>query len=134
MAVKIEMRLNEPIIILTYIGKSGLADIQKAFAQTIKYIEQMNGRKVYRISDIRQAEVDFTDILDLIRLVTEDREGSSVDPRTDSMFVGDSKLLRIYSEVLRQNGYNVEGIPFFDTMEAALDYVREKMIHENSLL
>jgi hypothetical protein len=130
MAVKIEMRLNEPIIILTYVGKSDVADIQKAFAQTVRYIDQMNGRKVYRISDIRQAEVDFTDILDLIRFVTENSSGSSVDPRTESMFVGDSKLLRIYSEVLRQNGYNVDGIPFFDTMEKALDYVRVKMAEE----
>jgi hypothetical protein len=127
MPVQIEMHLNEPIIILTYTGKNDLEDVQKAFAQTVKYIEQQSPRKVYRISDIRQAEIDFTDILDLIRLVMQNSDGTSADPRTESMFVGDSHLLKIYTEVLRQNGYNPDGIPFFDTIEAAFEYVRGKM-------
>lgn len=116
-------------MILTYSGVSDLPDIRSAFAQTVKYIEQMHPRKVYRISDIRKAEIDFHDILDLIRIVTEDGTGSSIDPRVQGVFVGDHRLIKIYAEVLKQNDYNL--IAFFDTLEEALDYARQQIKAEN---
>jgi hypothetical protein len=80
------------------------------------------GGPLYRIMDMRFADLAFSDILLFLDLEKEGRPGSLVDPRVRTLMVGHHPLLKIAARKTLQE-LDVT-VPVFDSMDEALAYVR----------
>ncbi len=126
MPVQVNKLPDEPIILLTYDGSVDVETVKSAFQQSVELMSEINGA-VYRISDVRAIDADETTIGQLFKLIAElrrDTSGSSADPRIHGVFVGGHQLARIYADFMRQQQFGGTLIPFYHTLEEALDYIR----------
>lgn len=123
MPATVEQYGDESIIVLTFIGTINAEIVRDAFMQCAEIADTIEGM-VYRISDIRQGEATFRDVLGVIAQVRARIPGASGDPRIKGVFVGTHPLAKLYADFLRQLGIQT---PFFKTVEEALDYVRMEL-------
>lgn len=123
MPATVEQYGDESVIVLTFVGTINAEIVRDAFARCAEIAETIEGM-VYRISDIRQGEATFWDVLNVIAQVRERIPGASGDPKIKGVFVGSHPLARLYADFLRQFGIQT---PFFRTVEEALDYVRMEL-------
>ncbi len=122
MSVKVEKLPDEPVIILTYEGHLDVETVRTAFTQSLVLAESTPG-VVYRISDVRLGEGDFRDVMQVMEQVRAGIPGSSADPKIKGVFVGTHQMARLYAEMMRQSQFGGVQIPFFKTVEEALDYI-----------
>jgi hypothetical protein len=123
MSATVEQYGDESIILLTFVGTINAEIVRDAFAQCTEITETIEGT-VYRITDIRQGEATFRDVLGVIAQVRARVPGASGDPKIKGVFVGAHPLAKLYADFLRQFGIQT---PFFKTVEEALDYVRMEL-------
>lgn len=123
MPVEVHKVPDKPIIILSYSGELDSATVRFAFEESLRLGESIDGL-IYRISDIRNTEINFLKSVELMRSIKDNRNGSSADPRIHGVFVGNQSLARVYANVMQQFGVK---IPFFLTLEEALDYIHLKL-------
>src|SRR5215210_1124109 len=126
MPVKVEKLPDEPIIVLTYTGHMDVELVKSAFLQSAELAAHIEG-PIYRISDVRQGEGDFVDVMKIIAEVRKGVRGSSADPRIKVVFVGSHHMARLYADFLQKQQYGAKMIPFFHTPEEALAYIRLDM-------
>jgi hypothetical protein len=125
MPATVEQYRDEAIIVLTFVGTINGEIVRDAFARCAETAETIEGT-VYRISDVRQGEATFWDVLNVIAQVRARVPGASGDPKIKGVFVGTHPLARLYADFLRQFGIQT---PFFKTVEEALDYIHVEMQH-----
>ncbi|MEO8607120.1 MAG: hypothetical protein ABI690_04530 [Chloroflexota bacterium] len=123
MPVKVEQLPGEPILVVTYTGHMDVETVSMAFSESTVLAEQVDG-VVYRISDVRLGEGDFGDVLKIIAEIRKGIPGSTADPKFKGVFVGGHQMVRLYADILKQEQFGATTIPFFKTMEEALDYIR----------
>jgi hypothetical protein len=123
MSVKVERLPSEPIIVLTYQGHMDVETVTSAFIESAKLAEQIDG-VVYRISDVRLGEGDFGDVMKIIVEIRKGIPGSTADPKIRGVFVGGHQMVRLYADILKQEQFGATNIPFFKSMEEALEYIR----------
>ncbi|HVO72032.1 MAG TPA: hypothetical protein VMT24_18410 [Aggregatilineaceae bacterium] len=80
------------------------------------------GGPLYRILDMRLADLAFSDILLFLDLEKEGRPGSLADPRVRTLMVGRHPLLKIAARRILQE-LNVT-VPVFEAVDEALACVR----------
>jgi hypothetical protein len=124
MPVNVQQIPGEPIIQVQMNGQITSKDINTIIRECARLTEGVE-HKIYRITDITEAEISLTEILAIANVVRADVPASSTDPRFVPIFVGNAKTSRLYTDILRKQAFNGEGLPFFNTMETALNYVRE---------
>jgi hypothetical protein len=122
MPVKVEKMPDLPIIVLTYEGHMDVETVKSAFTQSAAIAAEIEGT-VYRISDVRKGEGNFGDVVGIIKAIRESSTGSSADPKIKGVFVGGHQLARMYADFLKQEQFGSTTIPFFQTLEEALDYI-----------
>jgi hypothetical protein len=122
MSVKVEKLPNLPVIVLTYQGHMDVETVKSAFTQSAAIAASLPGT-VYRISDVRQGEGNFADVVNVIKSIRESAAGSSADPKIKGVFVGGHQLARMYADFLKQEQFGSTTIPFFQTLEEALEYI-----------
>jgi hypothetical protein len=120
MPATVEQLPDEPIILLTFSGVINAETVRDAFIESAALAEKIEGT-VYRITDIRQGEANFRDVLGVVAQVRSRTPGSSSDPKIKGVFVGTHPLARLYADFMRQMGIQT---PFFKTLEEALDYIQ----------
>ena len=120
MSVKVERVPNKPIIVLRYDGFLDLETVKSAFAQSAAIASQIEGT-VYRIADIRTADSNFVEIMNIIKASRANVPGSSVDNKFQVIFVGQNQLAHFYADALKQLG--AAPIPFFHTPEDAMQFI-----------
>lgn len=124
MPVDIQQIPGEPIIQVRMTGHITATDIETIFRECARLTEGVE-HKIYRITDITEAEISLTEIMVIANVVRADVAASSTDPRFVPIFVGNAKTSRLYTDILRKQAFNGEGLPFFNSMDAALNHVRE---------
>ncbi len=123
MPVKVERLPGEPILVMTYTGHMDVETVTKGFTESAKLAEQIDG-VVYRISDVRLGEGDFGDVMKVIAEIRKGIPGSTADPKFRGVFVGGHQMVRLYADILKQEQFGATTIPFFKTMDEALEYIR----------
>jgi len=123
MPVKVEKLPDLPVIILTYEGHMDVETVKSAFAQSAVIAASLDGI-VYRISDVRKSEGNFTDVVNVIKAIRVNALGSSADPKIKGVFVGNNQFARMYADFLKQEQFGITNIPFFQTLEEALGYIK----------
>ncbi len=122
MPVKVEKLPDLPIIVLTYEGHMDVETVKSAFSQSAVIAASLDGI-VYRISDVRNSEGSFTDVVNVIKAIRVNALGSSADPKIKGVFVGNNQFARMYADFLKQEQFGITTIPFFKTLEEALHYI-----------
>jgi hypothetical protein len=126
MSATVEKLPNEPIILVTVKGNM-TAEIAREVYQEIAQITKDMPLPIYRITDIRKIETNFTDMMEVIKEATIERPGTTCDPRITHIFVGNDKFVKIARDVLQR--IDPDNHPMLDTMEKALAYIRWKSEH-----
>lgn len=122
MPVKVEKLPDKPVIILTYQGHMDVETVKSAFSQSAAIAASIDGI-VYRISDVRNSEGSFADVVNVIKAIRVNTVGSSADPKIKGVFVGNNQFARMYADFLKQQEFGITNIPFFQTLEEALEYI-----------
>ncbi len=122
MPVKVEKLPDLPVIILTYEGHMDVETVKSAFSQSAIIAASIDGI-VYRISDVRNSEGGFTDVVNVVKAIRVNALGSSADPKIKGVFVGNNQFARMYADFLKQEQFGITNIPFFQTLEEALEYI-----------
>lgn len=122
MSVHVEKLPDLPVIVLTYEGHMDVETVKSAFSQSAVIASSLDG-VVYRISDVRNSEGNFTDVVNIIKAIRINALGSSADPKIKGVFVGNNQYARMYADILKQEEFGITNIPFFKTLEEALEYI-----------
>ena len=120
MSVIVERIPNKPIIILRYDGFLDLETVKSAFAQSAALAANIEGI-VYRIADIRTADSNFVEIINIIKASRANVQGNAVNTKYQVIFVGQNQLAHLYADALKQLG--AAPIPFFHTPEDAMHFI-----------
>lgn len=129
MPVRVEKLPDEPIIILHYEGHVDAETVKSAFLQSAEIASEIDG-PVYRISDVRNGEGSFVDLMQVIAEIRKGIPGSSADPRIRGVFVGSHHMARLYAGFLRQQQFGGTQLPFFHTLEDAFEYIRLELAQQ----
>lgn len=120
MPVKVERLAGKPIIILHYEGFLDLETVKSAFMQSAVIAKEIEGT-VYRIADVRNADSNFVEIVNIIKASRANVQGNATDSKFQVIFVGQNQLIHLYTDALKQLG--AAPIPIFHTMEDAIQFV-----------
>ena len=72
MPVQVEKLPDSPVIILTYEGHMDVETVKSAFSQSAVIAASVEGT-VYRISDVRNSEGNFADVVNVIKAIRENK-------------------------------------------------------------
>lgn len=120
MPVKVEKMTDAPIVILTYNDAIDVETVTFAFRESLKYLTP-DMKKLFRISDMRLARIDFSQAIGILKAIQTNPDGSSVDPRIHGVFVGNQAMAEVYANAVGKMGVQ---IPFFPTIDDALAYIQ----------
>ena len=101
-------------------------DVQTNAAEGQKLKQEVGGH-VYRIIDVREAGLTFSDMM--VGMSTDKSgEGTLDDPDVTTIFLGDGELVEFGVKALaEQDQYGKLGVKLFSSEEDAYDFVREDM-------
>ncbi|HEC22199.1 MAG TPA: hypothetical protein ENI95_04710 [Chloroflexi bacterium] len=125
MSFTVQRLPNEPILIVTRFDATP-SDLLQIFQQSLELSEDIEGT-VYRIHDISRVDLDFGTMVAGMANASEKRKGSMRDPRFQDILVGGHELIRLASAAFQQEQYGNLTIPFFESLEEALDYARKQI-------
>ncbi len=120
MPVTVERIPDQPIIILHYEGFLDLETAKSAFTQSAVIAASIEG-KIYRIADVRNADSNFVEIVNIIKASRANVQGNAIDNKFQVIFVGQNQLIHLYADTLKQLG--AAPIPIFHTMEDAMHFI-----------
>jgi hypothetical protein len=117
---------GEPIVIVTIALpiERYLSSLHSVRGQIDRVAREV-GSPLYEILDLRNQDVSFSDILLGLDEQHGQPPGSITDPRIRPVAVGDHPLLPIAVKKTRQR-FSID-VPVFDTLQAALDFVRAEL-------
>lgn len=121
MPVLIQQVGDKPVLLATFSGQLKHGDIWSAIQAGIVLVEE-TGQMVYHISDFRECNATFMDIMQIMKGQQEHREElKAYGQQMQVIFVSVSGHMTMARDVTQsRNQYN---IPVFDTVEMALKYV-----------
>ncbi len=129
MAVKVEQIPGQPIIIATLSGDITTQMVHDMFAQSARLVDQIGGT-VYRITDIRQTEISFPELVQVLADSAKGQPGSPTDPRIRGMIVGTHGWSHFFVDSAEQDQYGTMKIPIFESLEDAFASIYSQMRQE----
>ena len=126
MSVTLEKLPDEPIVIVTAVGLLNVEGMRAIYTQIAKILEKIDP-PLYRISDVREQETSFAEMIEIVKEAGRGMPGTTTDPRIRHMFVGRHKFAMLARDFYRNSDPNRLSMPTFDTLEEALSYVRAEI-------
>ncbi len=102
------------------------------FEQVAEMIEGIDGQ-IFRISDYRQAESSFVDIIKTVQETLKLTAGSAADPRVKTIYIGTSRWIGLARTAYQHQPGGLQ-IPTFHTVEDALTYIRLQCTKSDSAI
>lgn len=124
MLVSVSKFPNEAIILVKYSAPFFPTKDIVAAQEKIADILSENEGDFYRIDDLSEAEMDWNAFVEGIFIATRDVAGSMTDKRIQGVLVGESSLIKMASESMKQNQYGAKPTPMFHTLDDALRHIR----------
>lgn len=131
MPYRVELLPNEPIVIVTLSEPFDWEkDIQATTARVAELTRHMAG-PIYRISDMKQVSLDFSEVVTALASATRVVEGGLNDPRFRVVFISHEALLDLAEFGARsasQKQYGVtEPVQVFTNLDEALLHIRSEL-------
>lgn len=126
MAVMVEQYPELPVIVATVTGKMTIEDARTIFSESAAIMDTMSG-PVFRITDVRQMDTDFTEVTAMLKEASHGQPGTTSDPRLQVVMVGGHALTRFYADAMRQSQFGGVAVPVFQHIEDALTYITYRL-------
>jgi hypothetical protein len=126
MAVTVERLPDEPIILAHVSGHMSMDDAKTIFARSAELMQAMSGH-IFRITDVREMDTDFGEVLEMLREASQGGPGSTSDPNLSVVMVGGHALTKFFADAMSQKQFGGVAVPVFTEMDDALTYVRYKL-------
>jgi hypothetical protein len=128
MPIKVEVLPNEPIILLQYLEFVSAQEFKNMYEETAPIVSDMIakglGKKVYRIGNSTGLKSDFMEVMKAVQLAASEVPGATGDPRITSIMVGTEVWARLFINMVSQPQFGSIKMPFFKTIDEALEYCR----------
>lgn len=111
---------DEPILIATLTGDVTIDDIKNIYRQSNDLMTE-DDQYIFRITDVREGNSTFPEMLKAIQIVTQEMPSSTMDTRVNVTFVGESVWVKFARDVFLKQGIKMAA---FTDMETALESVR----------
>lgn len=121
MPAKVNRPSEAPVVVATLTGHVTIEDMSDVYAETLKLMKPAEDF-IYRITDARQADSNFADMLKILMAV-KDSPGSSADPRVEVVFVGTNAWVQMAREFLMRKDYGGSAMPIYFEMDEAYHYI-----------
>jgi hypothetical protein len=131
MPYSVDLLPNEPIVIVTLSEPFDWEkDIQATTARVADLTRHLEG-PIYRISDMKQVSLDFSEVVTALAAATKAQEGGFNDPRFRVVFISQEALLDLAEFGARsasQAQYGVaEPVQVFTDLDEALHHIRSEL-------
>ena len=123
MAAEVQLLPDMPVLKAKLTGNVDLETAETLFTKSAELMGD-SGEKFFRITDVRDAESTFADMLKVIKQASQGQPGSTTDPRIQTVFVGSNTWVRLYRDAMRQTRFGGEQLPAFESMGDAMKYVQ----------
>lgn len=127
MPIKVTRLQDLPAILLEHEPPLKVPDDpQKNMEETLA-LKRERGGHIYRIIDIRNVDLKFSDMM-MSMDAERNKEGGSGDPDVTTCFVGSGALVEMGTKALaEQDQYGKGRVVLFTSQEDAIDYVRKQV-------
>jgi hypothetical protein len=126
MSVSLEKLSSEPIVIVTIVGLVNVEGMRDIYLQIAEILEAIDP-PLYRITDVREQETSFAEMIEIVKEAGKGLPGTTTDPRIRNSFVGRHKFAMLARDFYRNSDPNRNSMPVFDTLEEALFSVRSEI-------
>ncbi len=127
MPTHIERMLNEPILIALLTGKLTPEDIYRVYDASAQMADDL-GVPIYRLTVVDTSDISFSGLVEVMAKASHGQPGSPSDSRIISVIVGrPGTLAQLYSDGMRQEQYGRRNVPFFESRDEAMTYLRQQM-------
>lgn len=126
MPIQIEIVTEDPIILVTVYGEFTAEDARDISLNTASVLHEY-GRKIYRIHDIRAADMSFPNILAVIREARKGEFVGSLDERVQMLVVGRNPMFDLARSSYENSGRSV---PVFDCVHDAIEAINLGMLRK----
>ena len=123
MPVTIEKLPDEPIIVATIIGHFDVGMAREIFQKSADLAQGMVGH-YYRVTDARQMDIGFGEMMRVIEEASRGEPGSTRDHSVSVVLVGTNDMLKLFSDMMKLRQYGATATPIFKSMEEALSHIR----------
>jgi hypothetical protein len=123
MPVTVYRHPDAPILIATFTGEVNGDVLVEMFRRSAELIAP-DEKRVYRISDYRQATSTALAILTVLKAVVVGGPGSTNDDRIYGVLLGENKWVKLGHDTLMNPVFGGYDIPLFEKMGDAMDYIR----------
>ena len=127
MSVTLKKIPDEPIFIVTVKGTLTAEMVKELYTELGEQTKDMP-LPIYRITDVRQLETTFMEVMAVIKEASQKYPGTTSDPRIIHIFVGKDKFAKIARDVMRR--INPNNHPMMDSIDEALEYIHWQMARE----
>jgi hypothetical protein len=125
--IRVSKLPNEPIIHALFTGKVRSDDVAEVFRFSSELAQDMPDPHIYRISEARDTDISFVDIMFILREMAQKQAGGSADPRFVPVLVGTSEDIQMIAQGSTQEQYGKLSLPLFPTYDEALTWVRQQI-------
>jgi hypothetical protein len=126
MSVIVTKLPNEPIVIADVQGRMDVESIRNIFAQTAVLCHE-DGGQIYQIASFLDVDASIKDAARVLVEASRGAPGSALDPKVRAVLVAGHNRVRLLFDLMRQKEFGGVEVPVFDTLDAALAYVREQI-------
>jgi hypothetical protein len=126
MSVMVTRLPNEPILIADVHGRMDVEAVRNLFAQTAAFCNEVNDT-VYQIASFLNVDASINDAARVLVEASRGARGSALDPQVKAVMVAGHNRVRLLIDLMRQKEFGGAEVPVFDTVDAALAFVREQI-------
>jgi hypothetical protein len=126
MPYAIKRLFDDPVILVEFIGTVSARDLAAIREKSLAMTRTMRGGHVWRIIDTRALSMDLDDLLDALREVTADGpdDGTPHPTFREVAVVMPASQAEVSADRAEQSSAKNCTLPMFDSLDAALEYVR----------
>jgi len=126
MSVTVEKLPDEPIIVATIQGHFDVAIAREIFQKSVELAEGIDGH-YYRVTDGRQMDISFGDMMKVVEEASRGEPGSTRDQSVTVVLVGTGEMGKLFANMMKLRQYGGTPTPIFKSMDEALTHIRADM-------
>jgi len=131
MTVTVTRLNNEPIIIATLSGIVTATMVKEVFRLSTELMGDEDCT-FHRITDVRNADSNFMEMMGVIKEAATRAPGSTTDPRIRTTFVGTTTWMTFFRNALQNPQFGGKSLAAFTDIDDALASVRFQLQNEKS--
>jgi hypothetical protein len=127
MAVRIKQYGSEPVLMVNFEGQFQVEDVFEMFSQSETYFKGNQTSHTWRLIDLTQSNIQFADVIALVKHLPANRPGDFSDTRFMTIFCPSHPMARLLSELLAKASYGGVHTPIFPGLGEALLFVQDEI-------